>query len=480
MILANLKFIPGDLKCGNLLVKDDGIIQIADFGVAGFLASQPLTATDSVDLRRFTFVGTPCWMAPEVMQQARGYNQKADIWSLGITTIEMATGQAPYAKYAPMKVLMLTLQNDPPDIDTVATVSNQYADYGQKFRKFTRACLVKDPAQRLSARELLGHTYIKAKAKDRDLLCRVLLGGEIPPPVTRSNKHTEDRADKRDPKTKCTEWNFDTIGRGPQGAPDSDDSDEPDYGSGLALSDPDSGQHVPNQTVIAGSPSTDGTRAAAAAAAAAVSACGTSAFSGCGSLPPAPACTPVSPDGVVSGMVGAFADVMIDPNFAVGGSGQSANPEDGVRRSEPIIALLNRRAGVVPFVHRDASLTQRVTLLHSDWVAEFGQFGHVRDMLSQCGTCACASALANISSSHATACGHSADVLARELVEADLLDGCDLVLVAHNMSELISNPSARERVFPLNSPPAPGQVPVESELHGYAKVLIRVVGSSSL
>ncbi|KAA3679619.1 serine/threonine-protein kinase OSR1/STK39, partial [Paragonimus westermani] len=425
-----------DLKCGNLLVKDDGIIQIADFGVAGFLASQPLTATDSVDLRRFTFVGTPCWMAPEVMQQARGYNQKADIWSLGITTIEMATGQAPYAKYAPMKVLMLTLQNDPPDIDTVATVSNQYADYGQKFRKFTRACLVKDPAQRLSARELLGHTYIKAKAKDRDLLCRVLLGGEMPPPVTRSNKHAEDRADKRDPKIKCTEWNFDTVGRGPQGAPDSDDSDEPDYGSGLALSDPDAGQHVPNQTVIAGSPSTDGTRAAAAAAAAAVSACGTSAFSGCGSLPPAPACTPVSPDGVVSGMVGAFADVMIDPNFAVGGIGQSANPEDGSTGPSYRITLRKRNP-------KQNNELQDIS------------FNYVPGK-------------------------DSADVLARELVEADLLDGCDLVLVAHNMSELISNPSARERVFPLNSPPAPGQVPVESELHGYAKVLIRVVGSPSI
>lgn len=58
-----------DLKCGNLLVKDDGVIQIADFGVAGFLASQPLSETGSIGPRRFTFVGTPCWMAPEVMQQ---------------------------------------------------------------------------------------------------------------------------------------------------------------------------------------------------------------------------------------------------------------------------------------------------------------------------------------------------------------------------------------------------------------------------
>ncbi|VDP77777.1 unnamed protein product [Echinostoma caproni] len=293
-----------DLKCGNLLVKDDGIIQIADFGVAGFLATQPLTATGSVDLRRFTFVGTPCWMAPEVMQQARGYNQKADIWSLGITTIEMATGQAPYAKYAPMKVLMLTLQNDPPNIDTVATVSNQYINYGQKFRKFTRACLLKDPGQRLSARELLGHTYIKAKAKDRELLCRVLLGGEIPPPATRMSKHADDRAERRDPK--------------PAG-----------------------------------------------------------------------------------------------PSYRI---------------------------------------TLRKRNLKQNNELQDISFNYVPGK-------------------------DSADVLARELVEADLLDGCDLLLVAHNMSELISNPAARERVFPLNSPPAPGQVPVESELHGYAKVLIRLVGS---
>ncbi|VDL62530.1 unnamed protein product [Hymenolepis diminuta] len=67
----------------------------------------------------------------------------------------------------------------------------------------------------------------------------------------------------------------------------------------------------------------------------------------------------------------------------------------------------------------------------------------------------------------------SADVLARELVEADLLDGCDSLIVAHHMSELVARPHEKEHCFPLNSSTPHGQVPVESELHGYAKLIIR-------
>ncbi|CAH8823820.1 unnamed protein product [Trichobilharzia szidati] len=446
-----------DLKCGNLLVKDDGIIQIADFGVAGFLATQPLTATGSVDLRRYTFVGTPCWMAPEVMQQARGYNQKADIWSLGITTIEMATGQAPYAKFAPMKVLMLTLQNDPPDIDSVATVNNQYLNYGHKFRKFTKACLMKDPGQRLSARELLSHTYIKSKAKDRDLLCRVLLGGEMPPPVSRAHKLTDERSEKRDAKNNSTEWNFDTV--------DSDeDSDESDY-QAAATDRP--GHMQPRGSTSGGFDfppelltQTNATTAvpggsspsAAAAAAAAAIAGGAGAVVGggavtpnalgtenyniavCGSsFPPAPACTPASPETAnsVSAMAAAFASTLTtnDPN---------AQQQQTQANDAPV------------------GLCYRITLRKRNPKQN--------------------NELQDISFNYVPG-KDSADVLSRELVEADLLDGCDLLLVAHHMSELISNPAARERVFPLNSPPAPGQVPIETELHGYAKVLIRIIGT---
>lgn len=157
--LHNKKVIHRDIKGQNILLTENAEVKLVDFGVSAQL--------DRTVGRRNTFIGTPYWMAPEVIvcdeQPDATYDNRCDMWSIGITAIEMAESQPPLCDMHPMRALFLIPRSEPPKLKSRKS-------WSKKFREFVNVCLIKEYLQRPTAEQLLQHDFIRgSRAQDRKI-----------------------------------------------------------------------------------------------------------------------------------------------------------------------------------------------------------------------------------------------------------------------------------------------------------------------
>ncbi|KAG6866857.1 hypothetical protein C0991_008793 [Blastosporella zonata] len=215
-------FIHRDIKAANLLIDDDGTVLLGDLGVAADLAEdtsqRPISSrtssasvSASISLsgnsptpkrvvlfdhttplaerpkvgKRKSFVGTPhvqpCWMAPELIQ-GHQYDSSADIWSFGITALELTQGRPPRSRETPQRVLLRTIQDEPPRLDRDGGAFK----YSRALKELVESCLVKDPSTRPKAQDLLQTPFFKASKKKSYLVGAILK--DLPPLTQRQER----------------------------------------------------------------------------------------------------------------------------------------------------------------------------------------------------------------------------------------------------------------------------------------------------
>ena len=155
IFLHDLNIMHRDIKAQNILLTEDGCAKLGDFGVGAKLTEEEY---------RHSKKGSPYWMSPQVVLQ-EDYSIETDIWSLGITCVELAESEPPFADLKPLAV-MNKIGKNPPKVEDMINIK----EYSESFVDFIRKCIVVDRNKRISAKELIEHEFIKKNSKGQKFI----------------------------------------------------------------------------------------------------------------------------------------------------------------------------------------------------------------------------------------------------------------------------------------------------------------------